>query len=302
MKKILLLTLCIIPLIVLFFGENVYAGAINIQWTDEIADVSLNLGTSGNAIEDISDTWFSILRTVKVITMWLFVIFLVYIGAQMIMSMGSNEEELSSAKRQIWYALIALVFINIPGTLYEAFYKDDSTTIGNRVSTGNFEDLPTESGGNMFVDMFVFGHTLNSQIVMFLEIIVFMIAIFMITLSGLQLILSHGKEDSMKKAKQKVMYTVIALIFVWIIEAWKRLAFGGEVKDGINLFQSVANLVLFFAVPIAVFFLTLAGYYYITANGDEERVKRAKNIVINTLLASLILLISWTFLSDLATI
>ncbi len=220
----------------------------------------------------------------------------------MIMSMGSNEEELSSAKRQIWYALIALVFINIPGTLYEAFYKDDSTTIGNRVSTGNFEDLPTESGGNMFVDMFVFGHTLNSQIVMFLEIIVFMIAIFMITLSGLQLILSHGKEDSMKKAKQKVMYTVIALIFVWIIEAWKRLAFGGEVKDGINLFQSVANLVLFFAVPIAVFFLTLAGYYYITANGDEERVKRAKNIVINTLLASLILLISWTFLSDLATI
>jgi hypothetical protein len=56
--------------------------------------------------------------------MGLMVIYIVYTGAMMIMSMGSDEEQLSSAKRQIWYAAVALIFINIPGTLYEAFYKN----------------------------------------------------------------------------------------------------------------------------------------------------------------------------------
>ena len=57
------------------------------------------------------------------------VIFMVYTGAMMIMSMGSDEERLSSAKRQIWYAVVALVFINIPESLYRVFVKDGSTTV-----------------------------------------------------------------------------------------------------------------------------------------------------------------------------
>ena len=48
----------------------------------------------------------------------------------------------------------------------------------------------------------------------------------MITLAGIQLMTSRGKEESMKEAKNKILYTVLALIFVGIIEAWKRLAFG----------------------------------------------------------------------------
>lgn len=66
--------------------------------------------------------------------MGLLVIFSVYIGAMMIMSMGSDEEQLSSAKRQIWYMLVALLFINIPGTIYEAFYKNGDTSVGSRIS------------------------------------------------------------------------------------------------------------------------------------------------------------------------
>jgi hypothetical protein len=64
----------------------------------------------------------------------------------------------------------------------------------------------------------------------------------------------------------------------------------------------MSNLALFFAWPIAIFFLTLAWYYYITSNGDEERVKKAKAIVINTVIATLILLASYTFLLDLQSI
>jgi hypothetical protein len=124
----------------------------------------------------------------------------------------------------------------------------------------------------------------------------------MITIAGISLMTSRGREEKMKEAKNKIIYTILALIFVGIIEAWKRVAFDGDISDGVNLFESLANLALFFAAPVAIFFLTLSGYYFITSNGDEERVKKAKSIIINTVLATLILLAGYTFLIDLATL
>jgi len=70
----------------------------------------------------------------------------------------------------------------------------------------------------------------------------------------------------------------------------------------VNLFETLSNLALFFAAPVAIFFLTLAGYYYLTSNGDEDQIKKAKSIIVNTLLATLILLAAYTFLLDLATL
>jgi len=152
------------------------------------------------------------------------------------------------------------------------------------------------------VDFFVFGNTLNDNIVGFLQIMIFIAAVFVLVLQGILLISSRGREEKLTEAKNKILYVILALIFVGIIEAWKCLAFDGNIGDGISLFESLANLALFFAGPVAIFFLTLAGYYYITANGDEERVKKAKSIIFNTVLATLILLASYTFLLDLASL
>ncbi len=132
-----------------------------------------------------------------------------------------------------------------------------------------------------------------------MQIFIGLSALFMITLAGLQIILSSGKEEAMQKAKGKILYTIVALIFVGFIEALKHFTFSGDIGEGTSLFASITNLALFFAAPVAIFFLTLAGYYYITSNGDEERVKKAKNIIVNTLLATFILLASYAFLIEL---
>jgi uncharacterized membrane protein len=87
----------------------------------------------------------------------------------------------------------------------------------------------------------------------------------MFILAGIRILTSQGREERIKESKEKIVYGTLALIFVGIIEAWKRLAFGGVIADGFNLFQTLANLALFFAAPVALFFLTLAGYYYITS-------------------------------------
>lgn len=145
----------------------------------------------------------------------------------MIISMGSDEERLSSAKRQIWYALVAMLFINLPGTIYEAFYKDGATSVGSTI--GSTFDDPNVENGNIFFDFFVFSSTVDA-IIIFLEIMIFLAAVFMLTLAGINVMTSRGREEKMTEAKNKVIYTILALIFVGIIEAWKRVAFGGSIS------------------------------------------------------------------------
>ncbi len=297
MKKILIY-ISVFIVTVSLFGSDFTSAAVNIPWGDDIRDVSLNVWSSGNAVNDINSVWFQILSIVKRILMWLMVIYMVYTGAMMIMSMGSDEEQLSSAKRQIWYAIIALVFINIPGSIYRVFYRNGDVSVWWQVSIDGFENGNSDASSNIFVDFVQLGTTLNNSIVFFLEMMIFLAAVFMITLAGIKLMTSRGREENMKEAKNKIVYTILALIFVGLIEAWKRVAFDGEISDGVNLFESILQLALFFAVPVAVFFLTLSGYYFITSNGDEERVKKAKSIIINTLIATLILLAGYTFLLD----
>ncbi|MFZ4461885.1 MAG: hypothetical protein ACOYN2_05205 [Patescibacteria group bacterium] len=78
------------------------------------------------------------------------------------------------------------------------------------------------------------------------------------------------------------------------------IAYSGNIPNGQSIFASLANLALFFAGPTAIFFLTLGAWYYITSAGDEEKAKKGKSIVINTFIAVIILLASYTFLKDLA--
>jgi NADH:ubiquinone oxidoreductase subunit 6 (subunit J) len=284
---------------ILFSADVSFAAVVNIPGNAEIKNVSIDYTGGWDAIYALNSTGFRILTMIKVFIQGLLIIMVVYTGFMMIYSMGNDEETLSSAKRQIWYFLVALLFINIPWTLYEAFYKNGNTTVGGSIENSWFTG---NSESNLFVDFFVFGNTLNDNIVGFMQIMIFIAAIFMLVLEWILMITSRGREEKLTEAKNKILYIILALIFVGMIEVWKRLAFSWNITDGVNLFESLANLALFFAGPVALFFLTLAGYYYITSNGDEERIAKAKSIIINTILATLILLASYTFLLDLGTL
>jgi hypothetical protein len=116
------------------------------------------------------------------------------------------------------------------------------------------------------------------------------------------MIVSAGKEEKMTEARNKILYSIGALFFVGFIEAIKRLSFTANLDAGVGIFTAISNLILLFAVPVAMFFLFMAAYYFITSNGDEERVKKARSIVINTFLATILLLAIYTFLLDLNTL
>ncbi len=295
--KIILISLTV--LIWFFYTSDIFSSYV-IPWLSEIQGNSIQINATWDLVENINNLWFSILWVIKLILQWLLVIFIVYTWARMTWSMGADDEELSKSKRQIWYSVIAILFINMPWTLYSSFKQTDVSNVWSRVTNSDFLNKWEDS--NMFFDVFTFGHTFWDQVIWFLSVMIFAIAVVIIIYQWLKIIISWAKEEVITEAKNKVIYSVLALVFVWIIEAFKNFAFSFKVWEVTNIFSELADLALFFAIPIAFFFLTIAAYYYITSAWDEERVKKAKSIVINTVLATLILLAAYTFLLDLANL
>jgi len=307
MKKIFLKIFLIFTLI--FSFNTSFAWNININFTgawlatSKISEVSIDAQTSKTEtqIENIST---SIFQTLKIIIWWLLVIYLVYAWIMMIISMWDDEEKLSSSKRSVRYAIIGLIFVNIPWTLYNALYWtktwdrskiDDATQYWAWISYNK----------TLFMNWKLFWDALW-LIVSFLQIAIVSLAVFVIVLSWIKIMMARWKDEVISEQKNKIWYSVLWLVFIWIMEVWRNIMFSWDfittttgATTWQELFSKLANLALFFAAPVAIFFLSLAWYYYITAAWEEEKTKKAKSIVINTVLATLILLGMYTFLLDL---
>ena len=289
-------TLIIISIIWLFYLSELTLW-YEIPGRQEIKNDSIDLDiVYYDPVNNINNVWYKVLSIVKLALEWLLVIFIVYIWAQMIWSMWADEEALSKSKRQLMYSVFALLFINMPWNLYNSFHKRDHGDLWNSI------DNPTFVGWeeNIFFDWFNFGHTFWDKVVWFLEVMIFAIAVIMIIYEGLKLITSRWREEKITEAKTKVTYSILAMVFVWVIETFKSFSFDFKASKVVNIFGELSDLALFFAWPVAFFFLTMAWFYYVTSAWDEEKIKKAKSIVINTILATLILLAAYTFLLDLA--
>jgi hypothetical protein len=270
----------------------------------EIKNVTINKEWTWNVINDVKETWFSILNNFKIVLEWILLIYVVYAGATMIMSMWSDDSKLTKAKTQLRYSLLAIVFINVPWTIYLAINNENGwKNIWSDAGTYT-ESLNT----NLFIDLGWFGNWILSYIISAMEVLIFAIAIYVIVMAGIKIMTSRWRDEKITEAKGKILYSFFALIFVWFMEAWKQFA----VKWDLTLlswedwkawiFWKIIDIALLFAWPTVIVFLSIAGYYYITSNWDEEKAKKAKNIVINTLIAIVLLLVMVVFLNDLITL
>lgn len=300
MKKIIkyILLFSIIFTSLWIFSVNAEVDFTSIEGRNNIIDHSIsNIDSTWDITADIITLWLDFLTIAKFILAWVLIIYIVYAWIQMIMSMWNDEEKLSASKRQLRYSLIWFIFINIPGTIYEMFTADKTELWGAETSYSW-----VSSNSNIFIHIDKFDETLNGGIITFVEIVLLTVAIFVITIAWIKIMTSRWREENVTEAKNKITWSIIWLIFVGFIEAWQNVVYKWDVWDWADLFETMENIALFFAWPVAIFFLTLAWYYYITSNWDEERVKKAKSIVVNIVLATLILLASHAFLKDLLTL
>ena len=219
----------------------------------------------------------------------------------MIIAYG-DDGQLSKLKTQFIYILTAFLFINIPGQIYNIITSGRNT--GQRdvtgTPTGGDFGVSRTTGSNLFINFDLWNTTIENGVVAFMRILIIGLAVFYFTLAGFKLLVSGGNEETVKTAKRQVTYGILSLIFLGIIQGWVSVVYSGNISGGQTIFASIANLALFFAGPIAIFFLTIGAYYYITSAGDEEKTKKGKAIVVNTFIAVIILLAAYTFLRDLS--
>ncbi len=261
-------------------------------------DPFIEVKNSGGTIEDqLLKLAYQIFSLLKLIIGGIALIFIVIIGTKMVV-FSESEDRIKTQKHQITYALLGFLFLNLPGILYDFFepgkggwtvdqplYSDVSTCLG----FWNM-DIICNSGGT-------FGN-----LVSFLRVFIFGIAILAFTWAAYSLIVSGGDDERRKKAKNKFLYGTLALVFLGFIEIWSRLIAHGDFGisgEVATVGKKLVGLAFFFAGPVAVFFLIYGAYYYITSAWDEERVKKWKSIIINTCIATVILIACYTFLNDL---
>lgn len=259
-----------------------------------IGDKSIWVGgaTNGNP-EWVQEFAFRILELIKLVVSGFALIYIVLIGVYMI-TFSDTEDRVKTQRKQIVYALLGFIFLNIPGLVWTIFRPDEVK--GSIDATVNWSDI---NGGSLLWSTYGFDG-LMGDFIGFLRIFAYGVAILTFTWGSFRLIMSGGDEEKQKTAKNRLIYGLLGLIFLGFVEGWSRIVAYGDFSSTIpNVANKLFSLALFFAAPVAIFMLIWGAYYYITSGGDEERAKKGKNIVVNTFIATIILIAAMSFLSDL---
>lgn len=67
-----------------------------------------------------------------------------------------------------------------------------------------------------------------------------------------------------------------------------------------QILLTVASFFVYVAGPIALVFIVIGAYYYITAGGNEESADKGKRMILYTFLATILLLLAYTIIVEIA--
>lgn len=293
MKRSLLNIFVILVALLAGYVSYSFAAQLVIPWSDTIKGASIIVDANGNTIEQVGQSfWLKILGLMKIVISGFALIFMVMIGVNMVI-MSDSEERVKTQRRQIVYVLIGFLFLNIPGVIYDVMMPGDASS--QSIVSGSWSSASISwytAGLDGFIGS-LFG---------FFRVFAYGVAILMLSWGFFRLILSSGEEEQVKAAKSRVINSILGLVFLLFVEGWIRAVSGTNFVASISGVAGQAfRLAIFFAAPVAIFFIIYGAYYYITSAGDEERIKKWKNILMNTLIASIILIAAFSFLSDLAS-
>jgi hypothetical protein len=268
---------------------------VTIPGTTEIINKSIGINQGSGNADDAKNLWLSILWVLRTVVSWIALIYMVMIGVYMVIG-SDSEDTVKTQRKQIIYALIGFLFLNIPSLVYTVFSPEPGWA-----SIGSDPNWSNTYGGSLFWNTAGFEGIIGNLIA-FLRVFVFGVAVTMFTWGLFSLIVSGGDDERRKKATNRIIYGIIGLIFMWFVELWGRLVAAGDFTKVIpNVSGTLFSLVMYFAAPISIFMIAWGAYYFITSAGDEERMKKGKSILINTGIALIILLSALSFITELTS-
>jgi Type IV secretion system pilin len=146
------------------------------------------------------------LGVVRIVISGFALIYLVMIGVYIIIG-SDSEETVKTQRKQITYALIGFLFLNIPGFVYTIFAPSSSGSIAP------IDDWSRTTTSSVFWNTAGFEGIIGNMIA-FLRVFVFGAAVTMFTWGLFNLLVSGGDDEKKKKAKNRIIYGIVGLVFI----------------------------------------------------------------------------------------
>lgn len=208
------------------------------------------------------------------------VVMIVVSAVKLVMAQG-NEEVLTKQTTTILYAIIGLFVVGLAGEISAIF----------DVNRGGFLKDPNVT----LQRSRLFSKTVET-IITFIKYIIGSVAVLYIVRSALRLVMQGDKDEEMAKDKKSILWGLLGLVFILMANPIINKVFfkidtskfpGTEpVQPGIDTKQlameiaGATNLIAAIAGPMALISLVIGGIMYITAGGEDEKMGKAKKIML----------------------
>jgi len=262
-KLIFKIIFILIILLVFFFATYSTQAA---SWQDFMNKVTTNPG--GIKPNDITTGVTSFTTLILDFVLGIAVLFLIIGGYQYMTAVG-RPDQIQKAKNTITYAIVGIIVTGLAGSITRFVTQ-------RAQGAANINDLITR-----LIDaslLFLGGA-----------------AVLVIVYGGIQYITSAGNPEQIKKAKDTIQYGIIGTIIIILSSAIAKF-----VKNKFSnnpplegIINTLINVLLSIAGTLAVLFLIIGGYQYMTSLGNPDQIGKAKNTITYSIIGLIIVILSY---------
>lgn len=244
---------------------------------------------SGTATEQVNTLVGGLIAAARNLLGAVAIIMFIYAGFRMVIGWG-KEDVYSKQRLNLLYAIIGLAVVGLAGEMAQIF----------SVEGGGFIKDP-----NQILRTAILFDERTQIVITFLKYTIGAIAVLMIIRSGLRMITMGQQEDKVALDKKNLIYGGIGLFMVLMADNVINNVFykvdlsrypGAEgaqpaidAPAGVSEIVGATNLIISIVGPLAILVLVGGGIMYITAGGQEDRMEKAKKLIIATLAGILLI-------------
>lgn len=246
---------------------------------------------------------WGVIQNVRFIIGAVAVAMIVYAGFRMVIGWG-KEDVYSQQRNNIFYAIIGLTVVGLAGEGANIFQVACPESLPGQPK------IPCTEGGfladpNALLRTAVVFDQRTQIVITFIKYFIGAVAVLMIIRSGFRMITMGGSEDKIALDKKNLIYSVIGLLFIILadtaisqilykVDLTKYPGYEGAkpaiaAGRGVEEIIGFTNFVVSFVGPVAVLALLAGGVMYITAGGQEDKMERAKRLIMAALLGIIII-------------
>ncbi|MBT5015875.1 hypothetical protein HN748_01005 [Candidatus Peregrinibacteria bacterium] len=240
-------------------------------------DVNVHADASTHdGAKNITSAVFFVIDFVKYIAGTIAVLMLIINALHLLAAGKDSEEKTTKEKLFLKYALMGLVLIFVADeAIMLAFFGEEGEILRNEEQAIEF----AEQGANLIQGIYTF-----------IEVFLGSVAVLMMVISGFQVLVAAGSDESVTAAKKRIVISSIGLVIVGLAEVvikdviFKNQGEEVDVERGREVIVGLTNFLSSMIAVIAVLALVYAGFLYILNFGNDETTGKAKKIMFGAII------------------